>query len=307
MLAERNAAIRASDDRGIDLARRFGITEAQVSRIRSDGFTGVVDNADRDAAIRQSGDSVDELSRRHGLSTVRIRQIRTSAPSGEWSAACMEPDEWALWLERNPQSLGFNAAARPCQDCPLGFAAEMRAVSRCNGEPAGLELDEEEDTVDVRDLGAGSQVTQERRIELIAPCPTCLHRPVCGLKDKLERAQEADVTMARLPDELHVVISAKVDCAFYAKDKGAARTIERRPASVPRAPKAADLPAELTPRQAEVLAVLRKTGSRAAAATELGVIYQSIDATLDAIAKKGLLPAGLPDLPKRLRDAEAAA
>jgi hypothetical protein len=39
---------------------------------------------------------------------------------------------------------GFNSrsggakAVRPCHDCPLGYAAEMRALGRCNGTPAGV-------------------------------------------------------------------------------------------------------------------------------------------------------------------------
>jgi hypothetical protein len=67
-----------------------------------------------------------------------------------WTPLCMEPDEWADWQRLNPiRSNGFNAmrdheaAASPCTDCPLGYAAEMRAVSRCNGQPGAVEEDEE--------------------------------------------------------------------------------------------------------------------------------------------------------------------
>lgn len=132
----------------------------------------------------------------------------------------MEPDEWDLWVARNPRHLGAKVADRPCADCPLGFAAEMRAIGRCNGEPQGHE---EESDVNVTGIEVTGAVTQERRIEVLAPCGTCLHRQVCGLKDKLEAAGEADVTMARLPDELHLVLQARVECAFYARDKAAGK------------------------------------------------------------------------------------
>ena len=57
-----------------------------------------------------------------------------------WTAACMTPDEWDEWQRLNP----VNAHAdRPCADCPLGYAAEMRAVGRCNGQPGAVEEDEE--------------------------------------------------------------------------------------------------------------------------------------------------------------------
>ena len=53
-----------------------------------------------------------------------------------WQAACMDADDWRIW-----RSLAvFNGseadqAARPCHDCPLSFALEMRAQGRCNGTP----------------------------------------------------------------------------------------------------------------------------------------------------------------------------
>lgn len=126
----------------------------------------------------------------------------------------MEPDELELWTSTS-------RGIPPCHECPLAFAAEMRAENRCNGRPAGA--DEEEEEVDVTELGTGGTVTAEQRIEIIAPCGTCAHRQVCGLREKLERAREADVAMARLPDELKLEIRATVDCAFYSKERGTAR------------------------------------------------------------------------------------
>ena len=56
----------------------------------------------------------------------------------------MDPDEWAAWRSLNDRS-GSNRAARPCSDCLLGYAAEMRADGRCNGTPGGDAADDEED------------------------------------------------------------------------------------------------------------------------------------------------------------------
>lgn len=55
----------------------------------------------------------------------------------------MSPEEWALWRARWKASYGSHRRARPCPDCPLGFAVEMRAEGRCNGEPGGVEEDED--------------------------------------------------------------------------------------------------------------------------------------------------------------------
>jgi hypothetical protein len=48
----------------------------------------------------------------------------------------MTTEEWELWREFNPQGLkDAEYASRPCQDCPVSYATEMRAEYRCNGEP----------------------------------------------------------------------------------------------------------------------------------------------------------------------------
>lgn len=86
---------------------------------------------------------------------VRIAQGRikgkTTWPADSaaaWEPTCMDADDWAAWQAMN-RSLGKeNQAPRPCTDCLAGYAAEMRAVGRCNGQPAGDHR--EEDIVDDR-------------------------------------------------------------------------------------------------------------------------------------------------------------
>ena len=59
---------------------------------------------------------------------------------------CMDADELAGWRAQNDRNRHGNGirAKRPCEDCLLGFAAEMRAVGRCNGEPGGDGADDQE-------------------------------------------------------------------------------------------------------------------------------------------------------------------
>lgn len=80
--------------------------------------------------------------------------------------------------------------------------------------------------------------------------------------------------------------------------KGIAQTEAARAVSV------ATRNAALTPRQEQVVDALRRLGTRKAVMGELGVKdVQTIDSTLLQINRKGLLPAALPDLPKRLQRA----
>jgi hypothetical protein len=224
-------AIVKSPLSGSAVARELGVSESYVSRVRS-GLPGWNDTSDRDAAIRASSDSQHDLARRHGLTQQRISQIRLGTPDDGWVAACMEPDEWALWLERNPRALGGAAIAnRPCVDCPLGFAAEMRSEGRCNGSPGAVggrheEDDEEDDVIEPRSLGG---VRAGTALELTPPpCGTCQHEPICVLKVALARAKTAEVAMASLPDGLSVAVSARVDCRFYNRVKGASRAPGRK-------------------------------------------------------------------------------
>lgn len=74
-----------------------------------------------------------------------------------WAPLCMSDAEWRDWQALNPFYSKHNplvrksdVAARPCADCPLGYAAEMRAQGRCNGTPAGVQDDEEAEAVAAR-------------------------------------------------------------------------------------------------------------------------------------------------------------
>jgi hypothetical protein len=60
----------------------------------------------------------------------------------------MSEDEWSDW-QRHNQSMGSGRAKRPCEDCLLGFAAEMRLEGRCNGTPAGDHTEPEEEELPV--------------------------------------------------------------------------------------------------------------------------------------------------------------
>lgn len=55
-----------------------------------------------------------------------------------WAPACMDAAEWALWEGANRGLNGSWRAARPCADCPIAHAADMRAEGRCNGTPEGV-------------------------------------------------------------------------------------------------------------------------------------------------------------------------
>jgi hypothetical protein len=46
----------------------------------------------------------------------------------------MSADELASWQDMNSQTTSHRTD-RPCHDCPVAFAMEMRALGRCNGEP----------------------------------------------------------------------------------------------------------------------------------------------------------------------------
>ena len=131
--------------------------------------------------------------------------------------ACMAPDEHEAWLRMNRRTATARAVAvaRPCADCTLGYAAEMRAVGRCNGNPGGLEEEdpEMEEPIDVR---------LHRRLPVTLsppPCASCVHEPVCALRATVEGLTEVPVAAPAMPDGLRITLTAAVECAHWLRDR----------------------------------------------------------------------------------------
>lgn len=66
------------------------------------------------------------------------REAAAELDAEGWEPLCMDAAEWQDWRGLNPRITDRASAAWPCTDCPLGFAADMRAVGRCNGEPGAI-------------------------------------------------------------------------------------------------------------------------------------------------------------------------
>lgn len=194
-LAARDEAIRSSSEPGAVLARRYRLSPSAVSRIRL-----------RPAPER-----------------TRRQRFELEVIAGGWRADCMSDQEWSDWVRQNPLAINDGSIAdRPCVDCPLGFAAEMRAIGRCNGQPGAVggrhEAAEEDDDMIDRPGQPGPRGSAP--LELVPPpCGTCAHEPICVLKIALQKAKTAEVAVAPLPDGLSVVVTARVDCRFYTKAK----------------------------------------------------------------------------------------
>lgn len=137
---------------------------------------------------------------------------------GEWQPACMDQDEAADWRRHNAR-LTIGRAKRPCADCLLGYAAEMRSIGRCNGTPMGdPDHDEEEATMDTIPQ-AKAPVTTPTRIGVEAPCRSCIHAPVCRLRDKVIDAGTISIPVPVLGDGVSIVLTGTVECDWYAKER----------------------------------------------------------------------------------------
>lgn len=150
----------------------------------------------------------------------RVRQRAEADRATGWAAACMEPAEWALWqaLIRPDEQV-----ARPCDECPLGFAADMRGVGRCNGEPGGVAEDiepiEEEQPMPTP---ITVTTTQPRRLDLQleAPCERCVHSAVCRILQELERIDTLTVPVPVLDDLVEITLAATITCGVFTPAKG---------------------------------------------------------------------------------------
>lgn len=138
-----------------------------------------------------------------------------------WTAACMEPAEWVEWVALNPALTRLSdRAERPCADCPASYAAEMRAVGRCNGYPRGVDMSENGVTTMPRPLV--NLTGKETTVDLALPCGRCAHAPVCRIKPQLEaRLETLPVTLPQLDPAIRVALAATVECSQFLRASGA--------------------------------------------------------------------------------------
>ncbi len=144
----------------------------------------------------------------------------------------MEPAELAGWQEvLRPRISYKDRAAIPCADCLSSFAADMRAVGRCNGTPGG----DKEDTIvdqpepivsaaDIMTITGGARLARRVSLDVAAPpCESCVHEPVCepvcGLRLALEGIADVETIAPSLPAGLHLSLAATVSCEHYRRDR----------------------------------------------------------------------------------------
>lgn len=193
------------------------------------------EQVDQVRAALIAGMSRELAADRFGLPIGTVRSIAVGRTTGRatppaeladgWEPSCMEPDEWVAWQESNRRlALGYQAP-RPCSDCLLGYAAEMRATGRCNGQPGGDAHDEHEETAHMDDQAKAmiasipEAPTRRVSIEVSAPCPGCSHQPVCRIADEVAAIERAQVAVPKLGQGLAMTLSARVDCEYFAPVK----------------------------------------------------------------------------------------
>ena len=148
-------------------------------------------------AALADGMTLTQAAQRFGIHRTTVNSIAQGRLTGRpvppavlaerWTAACMEPDEWADWqrLNRSIANHG-DQASRPCSDCLLGFAADMRAEGRCNGQPAGDTHDhEEEEPVRIAPVPTEAQPFPES-IVAAATAPPATHPPTAKQREAWE-------------------------------------------------------------------------------------------------------------------------
>jgi hypothetical protein len=134
-----------------------------------------------------------------------------------WVPLCMDASEFASWRQMNLRVAGNNQAKRPCDDCPLGFAAEMRGIGRCNGSPGGVE---EEDEMEIKELKAKASVVS---VQVAVPCERCIHREVCGIRQQIADLDSVEMELPALNPALKPALTMAIECAFYTPERKGGR------------------------------------------------------------------------------------
>lgn len=155
-----------------------------------------------------------------GRPLTAAEQVAIDAQAG-WAALCMTDDEWIEWRDRNPLNV-HGAIARPCEECPLGFAADMRAQGRCNGTPGGVAEDTDEPTQEETPMDHADRTTVT--VELVGglPCGSCAHAEVCRIRPQLLGLRSVEVSVPAIDDAITMRVAADIDCDKYLRAKGTA-------------------------------------------------------------------------------------
>lgn len=189
--------------------------------------------AERIRRLHASGVPVARIAQETGFRERRVYAVLQGATKGRpltarermeldreagWSPLCMDAAEWADWQARNPTALDiYSAVARPCEDCLLGFAADMRAAGRCNGEPGGAAVDDDDTTNEEEEMARGpmsdearariaagrrAQIERERAERLAAQ-----QAAVEAVREELER-RDASAALDRELDDIEAEAEA---------------------------------------------------------------------------------------------------
>lgn len=96
-------------------------------------------------ALKAQRITVADIARLVGIGTATVHRTlrgdikpRPDVVVEGWTAQCMEPDELEAWQAANALVADTARAERPCADCTLAYALEMRGLDRCNGSPEGI-------------------------------------------------------------------------------------------------------------------------------------------------------------------------
>jgi len=132
-----------------------------------------------------------------------------------WTPLCMDADEFETWstTAKGWKTPNGRWEMRPCTDCPLSFAAEMRAEGKCNGTPGWRPPADDYEEADVGDTITVGKVT------ISAPCGSCAHREVCAIRRTLGSLEEADVTIPKPDPALTIALGINVECSHYLRAK----------------------------------------------------------------------------------------
>lgn len=200
-------------------------------------------------AALADGSTREDVATRLGLpywTVVRIAQGRIkgkeTAPAEQaetWVAACMDREEWWAWQDTNRRLAVGEQASRPCTDCLAGYAADMRAEGRCNGQPAGDHREEEYEMDEIVTEVPAARQTRAVRIAVTAPCPACTHQQVCRIADEVRAIEATSVQVPKVGTGLALELSAAVSCEFFAPERKTPRkhdwSDEQRAAAAERA------------------------------------------------------------------------
>ena len=125
-------AVRATLDADVEVSLPSTLLTARVDHLMVDCSAFLDESTVEVKTPKRRGRPPKVIVPALDFKTMQVVDVDLNKP---WAPLCMTDRDYRDWQDLNEKVSGSRKADRPCADCPLSYATEMRSQGKCNGSP----------------------------------------------------------------------------------------------------------------------------------------------------------------------------